>query len=393
MSLKKKAKPVLKKPTLPMSESALPKIHDAWTAEQCVAELRRIAEADPEKVITRNYFRVHARIAESVWSQHFGTFLEFKRASGIILTRQQHQLERQIAKHASVDHYRRMSVDRQDYAEKYLRDSTGRFQTGIFCSDLHDEEIDPFYLRVLIDTVKRVQPNVFSMVGDVFDLAEFGKYTVDPRDWNISAKIKFVHKHIFEAVRKVYDGQMDLLEGNHEARMLRLLADATPALRAVLADIHGMTISKLLGLDEFEINYVAKGDLAAYTERDLKSELVNNYRIYWKCFLAHHFPHARNMGLPGCNGHHHKHQAWPQFSPIYGAYEWHQLGSGHRRSASYAEGEKWHTGFLIEHVDTQTMATVAEYVTIGEFAVVGGKFYKREPHEMIDIPKLFSACK
>jgi len=50
---------------------------------------------------------------------------------------------------------------------------------------------------------------------------------------------------------------------------MRHLADQTPALRAVLSDLHGMTVSKLLGLDEFGINYVAKADLGAYTKRDI----------------------------------------------------------------------------------------------------------------------------
>jgi hypothetical protein len=87
------------------------------------------------------------------------------------------------------------------------------------------------------------------------------------------------------------------------------------------------------------------------------------------------------MGLPGVNGHHHRHQVWGQFSPIFGAYEWHQLGSGHKRSASYCEGERWHNGFDIVHIDTKTRSTVHDYVTITDFAVAGGKMYHRDPGE------------
>lgn len=145
-----------------------------------------------------------------------------------------------------------------------------------------------------------------------------------------------------------------------------------------------MTVSKLLGLDQYEINYVARGDLAAYTQRDHTKELEKNYRIYWDCFLAHHFPHARNMGLPGVNGHHHKHQVWPMFNPIYGAYEWHQLGAGHQRSAEYCEGEKWHTGFAIVHVDTATRAVNIEYIPVTDMAIVGGRWYHRTKEEMTE---------
>jgi len=374
------------KSPIPLSENQR-KFHADWTAKDCIAELQRVANIDTDKVISRNYFRVHSQISESTWNQFFGTFSEFKRQSGIILTRQQHQLEREIAKHASVDHYRKLNVERADWGSKYIRNNPTRFKTAIFFSDLHDEEVDPFYMRVLIDTVKRVKPDLMCLVGDGMDLPEFGKYTVDPREWSPVGRIQFMHKNVLRPLRSAApDAQFDYIEGNHEARLLRLLADATPALRAVLSDLHGMTIGKLLGLDEFEINYVAKADLSTYTKRDFDSELRNNYRIYWGSVLAHHFPQGRNMGLPGVNGHHHKHISWPMFNPIYGAYEWHQMGCGHRRSASYCEGEHWHMGFDIVHVDTLTRATVHDYVTVSDFAVAGGKFYYREKTEASGSP-------
>lgn len=365
----------------PMSEDSS-KFMENWTADDCIAELRRIAEIDPEKIVTRNYFRNHSSISESTWNRYFGTFEEFKRQAGIKLSRQQHAHERAIAKHASVDHYRRINVERQDWAEKYVRENANRFKTMLVCSDLHDVEIDLFYLRVLIDTAKRAQPDVIVLAGDIFDLPEFGKYSVDPREWNVVGRIKFAHEQILQPLREACpNSQIDFIEGNHEARMLRQLADATPALRAVLSDLHGFTISKLLGLDRYEINYVAKADLAAFTKRDFERELASNYKIYYDTVLIHHFPHARNMGLPGVNGHHHRHQVWSEFNPIYGAYEWHQLGAGHKRSASYCEGERWHNGFVMVNVDAETKATNFDYVSVTDFAVSGGKFYYRNPSE------------
>lgn len=365
----------------PMSEDSAKFMAD-WGPEECIEELRRIAELDVEKVVTRNYFRNHSAISESTWNRYFGTFEEFKRQAGIKLTRQQHGLERSIAKHASVDHYRRINVERLDYAEKYLRVCKTRFKTIMTCSDLHDVDIDPFYLRVFINTARRVQPDLIVFVGDIFDLAEFGKYTIDPREWDVVGKIKFVHDNIFRPLREACpEAQFDFIEGNHEARLLRQLADATPALRAVLSDLHGFTVGKLLGLDEFQINYIAKADLAAWTKRDSEKELANNYKVYFDAVMCHHFPHARNMGLPGVNGHHHRHVVWSHFSPIYGPYEWHQLGAGHKRSASYCEGENWHNGFCIINVDTETKGTNFDYVAVTDFAVSGGKWYHRNESE------------
>lgn len=180
---------------VPLSESLIPKVKEG-AKQECIDDLRRLAVQHPELVISRNFYRVHGRYAESVWSAYFGTFEEFKRQSGLKLSRQQHAHERNIAKHASVDHYRAIGEERAGYADKYERPSGRRFKTIVVASDLHDREIDPFFMRVLEDTVKRIQPDVIALAGDIFDLAEFGKYTVDPREWDIVGSIRFAHDKI-----------------------------------------------------------------------------------------------------------------------------------------------------------------------------------------------------
>ena len=368
---------------VPMSEDE-GKFMEKWGAEECIAELVRISEIDPDKVVSRNFFRVYSQISESTWNRYFGTFEEFKRQAGIKLTRHQHALERSIAKHASIDHYRALNFERADWGSMYIRENDSRFKTVLVVSDLHDVEIDEFFLRVFLDTAKRLQPDLIVFNGDIFDLPEFGKYGVDPREWDVVGRIKFVHERIFRPLREVCpDCQIDFIEGNHEARLLRALTDATPALRAVLSDLHGFTVGKLLGLEEFEINYIAKANLATFTKGEFNKQLQNNYKIYWDTLMFHHFPHARSWGLPGANGHLHQHQVWPMFSPVFGAYEWHQLGCGHKRSASYCEGEKWHNGFGIANIDIQTKGTAWEYISVTDFCVSGGKWYHREEHESI----------
>jgi hypothetical protein len=369
-------------PSVPMSEDESRFMAD-WDAEDCIEELRRIANIDPDSVVSRNYFRVHSSISESTWNRYFGTFEEFKRQAGLKLTRPQHGLERHIAKHASVDHYRRTSEERRNYGETYLRPVNGRYKTIIIASDLHDEEMDPFFARVLTDTIRRVQPNAFCIGGDGLDLPEFGKYSVDPREWGPVRRIKHMHRFL-ENIREVApDLQIDWLEGNHEYRMLRHLSDETPALKTVLAELHGMTIRQLLGLDRYEVNYIAKADLSAYRERDIQKELGRNYHIYHDCLMVHHFPEGRNMGMPGVNGHHHKHVSWPNFSPVFGAFEWHQLGCGHKRDASYCSGEKWHMGFMIANIDTKTRQVNFDYVQVTDFAVSGGQWYTRSKAEEV----------
>ena len=373
------AKPEKKKIVVaPLSEDQS-KYKPHWTPDDCIAELQRIAQIDTTKVISRNYFRNHAKCSESTWNRHFGTFAEFKRKANIVLSRQQHMLEKHIAKHASVDHYREFNVERMEYAEKYIRVNKTRYQTVLFLSDLHDRECDEFFLRVLIDTALRVQPDKIVLNGDIFDLPEFGKYSVDPRQWNPVGRIQFVHDKILRPLREACpDTQIDLIEGNHEYRLLRHLCDATPALKTILADLHGFTVPMLLGLDKFQINYVAKADLAAYNVSNIKEEVGRNYKVYYGCLLAHHFPEGAALGIPGINGHHHTWHVRAMHNESFGAYQWVQGGCGHVRDATYANGEKWFLNFNLAHVDTEKRLVNWECIGITDFAVVGGKYYYRK---------------
>lgn len=375
----------------PLSEN-MDLFAEDWGPEECIAELRRIAEIDPEKIVTRNYFRNHSTISESTWNRYFGTFEEFKRQAGIKLSRAQHKLEREIAVHASRDVYRRIGDERLGRGDKYTRDSGGRWKTILVGSDLHDIEVDPFWLRVFIDTARRVQPDVICLNGDVFDLAEFGRYDVDPRDWDIAGRISFVWEEIFHPLREACpNAQIDLIEGNHEARLVKLVSEATPAMKVVLSDLHGWSVANLLGLDKYEINYVAKADLAAFRKTDVQKELAKNWRMYYDCMIASHFPHSRTMGYPGWNGHHHRHQIWEAYSPMFGTYEWHQLGAGHKRAASYCEGERWSNGLLLANCDIVTKSTVMDYSAVTDFTVIGGDFYYRTEEEGADNPGVWPA--
>lgn len=347
--------------------------------DECVAELKKIAEAHPEKIISRNFFRNNSRFAESAWSKHFGTFEEFKRQAGIIIPRHARKMELDVSRHAAADNYRAMNDEKRGWNGKYLKPSDARYQTILVGSDLHDIECDPFWRFLFLETAKRVQPNRIVLNGDIFDLPEFGRYSVDPREWDVVGRIKWVHKFLAELRNSAPNAQIDFIEGNHEYRLLRHLSEATPAMKAILSDLHGWTVADLLGLTKFEVNYVAPADLATFTTSDAKAEVKRNFLIINDFLIAHHFPEGRNFGLPGWNGHHHTHEVSTGYSPMHGSYEWHQLGSGHKREASYCNGEKWTNGFLLVHADTVAKRAQMEYIdTTSAHCVVGGKWYQRK---------------
>jgi hypothetical protein len=352
------------------------------TQAAIVADLQRVAELNENGNLTRNSYREHGNYSSFEVEAAFGNFTEAKRQAGIMFTRMQSQLTNQIAKHVSFDEIRKLNIDRQDFGGKYLKPSGRRFQTILTISDLHDIDLDPFVRRVLIDTIERAQPDILCLGGDIFDLPEFGKYSVDPRTWDVVGRIRYVHD-LLEEIREVApDMQIDFIEGNHEYRLLRHLAEATPALKAVLSDLHGMTVSSLLGLDKYEVRYVARGDLAAWTKGDTNKEIRKNYEVYFDTFLVDHFPSGINRGLSGVNGHHHKFEARSFYSALRGPCHWVQLGCGHRRQAEYCDGHHWNMGFSLNHIDTQRHLVSMNYIPILDHAEVGGKFYLRGENEI-----------
>ena len=347
------------------------------TKQAILADLQRVADLNENGNVTRHSYREHGSYSTFEIEKYFGNFGEAKRQAGILPTRMQSQLTNQVAKHVSYDEIRKLNIDRADYGEKYLKPTGRRFQTILTISDLHDIDFDPFVRRVLVDTIARAEPDILCLGGDVFDLPEFGKYDVDPRTWDVVGRIKAVHD-LLEEIREVApDMQIDLVEGNHEDRLLRHLGEASPAIKAVLSDIHGMTIGQLLGLDKYQVRYIARGDLAAWTKGNINNELRKNYEVYFDTFLVDHFPDGIRRGLSGVNGHHHKFEARSFYSELRGPCHWIQLGCGHRRSAEYCHAQQWNMGFALNHIDTERHLVSMNYVPILEHAEVGGKFYLR----------------
>lgn len=331
--------------------------------------------------VTRSQYRDKGKFSTFELDAVFGNFGEFKRQAGLSLTRGQSQLLNEVAKHASVDNLRKLNIDRVDYGTKFMKPSGKRFQTIMVCSDLHDIEMDAFWRRVFVDSVKRIQPDTICLGGDIFDLPEFGKYPVDPRTWDVVGRIKAVHSFLGELREASPDTEIVMIEGNHEYRLLRHLGEASPGIRAVLSDLHGMTVGSLLGLDKYEVRYMARGDLAAFNKGDINKELAKNYAVFHETLLVDHFPTGINRGLPGYNGHHHKFEARSFYSHLRGPCTWIQLGCGHSRNADYCDADPWNLGFAINHVDTQRQRVAMNYIPVSEFAEVGGVFYHRDSGE------------
>jgi hypothetical protein len=325
-------------------------------------------------------------VNDSEWEKEFGTWTEFLRQSEISYDRLSSRTNLQLARHVSVDSLRVFDKQKDGLDEKYVKFNDSRFQSILCGSDIHDKLCDPFFRRLFIETARRLEPNKIVLPGDIFDLYEFSRYTKDPRKMEIIEAIKWVGDFIKDLREASPNSEITIISGNHENRLFKHLADNSPIMLQLLGDYHGMSISSILGLDRYEVNYISKDSFTVFNESDLRKEIAKNYYVAYDTVLFHHFPYARSWGLAGVNGHHHKHLVSHHFSALRGPYEWHQLGAGHVRQAEYCEGELWQNGFCIIHVDTHKKQCQFEYIDCSyDMCVIGGNSYTRFDNEIVKI--------
>ena len=361
-----------------MSESSK-KYDPSATPDDMIDDLRSVQSSHPEKFISRNFYRVHGKYSEKTWDSQFGTFQEFKRQAGLELSRNQAQIERHVAKHASLDVYRRFQEEEvSPWVGKYEKPNDGgRTKTMLIGSDFHDTEVDPFVLSVFIDTAKRIQPDIIVLNGDIFDLYEFSRFDKDPRNIDLKGRFDFVRNEIFRPLREACpNAQIDLTLGNHEHRLLKHMADKTPFMR-VLMELWDVDMAKLFGLPEFQINLVTKWDIAAYKPAELRDQAKRNYKVYYDCFVCNHTG-KETFGMSGTSGHVHRPAVDTSVS-VNGPLVWVTTGCMCRTNAEYTVTmEKWHNSFLIVHVDTLKKQVVPEHIMFtDEMTCVGGVYYYR----------------
>lgn len=350
------------------------------SSEQCIEDLRRVQRENPDRYVDRNDYRILGAYSDASWNQHFGTFQEFRRQAGLELSRYQHDVERKVAKHASLDHYRSFFCSEiQPYVAQYPRIGPAReIYTVLAGSDFHDLDADRFSLAVFIDTAKRLQPDVILLNGDVFDLYEFSRFQVDPRKIAVRDRFDFVSNEIFRPLRLACpDAQIDFLLGNHEWRLLRHVADRTPNMPGILSDVMGFTLEDIFRVREYEINLHCKWDFSAYTKRDIEDQLRQNYIVYWNSLVACHFPDPSfKFGLSWVAGHTHRPEQLTRRN-LNGRLTGTTMGSIASTDAHYIEGlDQAMNGFSIHHIMPRTGQVSSENILIpGDFVAVAGKYY------------------
>ena len=389
MSLKKKRFQAIQEFRSTHNEAETPllseekKKYDAnATTDEILGDLRRVQEENPDTYITRKKYRKLGRFSDSTWDTKFGNFAEFRKQARLELSRGQQELERHIAKHASIDPVRGFSeVEILPWVGKYNRgDEPGRWKTVVVASDFHDAETDQFALEVFLDTVSRVAPDKIVLNGDVFDNYSFSRFDKDPRKCDIEGNMRFARENIFKALRDRSDAQIDLIVGNHETHLLRHMSNRTPELRVLLSSFMGLTLSDMFGLREFEINLICKSDLSAFRAADIRAEIAKNYATYWGCLTVNHYADDKfQFGTSWCSAHTHKPRLVTSCNAVLGGLWGMTTGCMANIDNSYTDGvNRNQNGFGIVHIDTHKKHTIPEMIVFSDSsAMVGGTRYSR----------------
>jgi hypothetical protein len=352
-----------------------------------------LLQENPGLYPTENWYMAHGAYSITTVRSIFGTWEEVQRAVGLRLSRGQHQLQRQVAKHVSLDVYREFyHQEVLPYANQYQKlDKRGRMKFGMSVSDLHDIDCDPFSLAVALDRAKDCQPDIILLNGDVFDQPEFGRWDVDPRNYRIKERFDFVKEHIFAAFRKAApSAQIDFVIGNHDWRILKLLAEKTPHLKVILSDVMGLSLADIFGVHDYEINLVTKGDLdfSAHTKKGVKGELLRNYKVYNDnagnpIYIANHFGRGK-FQTSGTSGHLHRPIIEP-YANEHGIHTWMTTPGMAKREAHYVEMlDQAQNGFGFFHLDMEKGGVQQELVnTTHDFCHVHGRYYYRNDLELV----------
>ena len=129
-----------------------------------------------------------------------------------------------------------------------------------------DDSLDPFHdekaMRVALDMVAYLEPDLVVHAGDLVDLAMFGKYVQEPAfALTTQAALDRAHLFLAEAIEAAPNAEHRILEGNHDRRIQDYLirnAQAAFGLRRanVPEDWPVMSLPYLLRMEELGVEYI-----------------------------------------------------------------------------------------------------------------------------------------
>lgn len=368
--------------------------NDASLAEvlrkELIADLRRVYE-DPDNphagfAASRKRYRQLGHYPEVMVEDFFGNHEEFLRAADLGDKRNTTRVRNKAARlhtHQQVAEYADREVRRYHHAfRKDLRKDHLEVMVG---SDFHSAFVDPFAMRVWLDSVKMVQPDVIVLNGDVFDFPQISRHRKLPGHFhlNLQEEIDFGREKIMRATREAApDAEILMVIGNHEARLVNYLADTAPH----MASLRTLRFGELFGLDDLEIGLVCRQSFLTPTAAAKKRDQLENWTVIGDSLVVTHGvscakfaadEQLKRYQISGSSGHTHRPQIITANSLGTGALSWTStpMMAGFAVGHDYvSEPSGWNMGFGIFSVLPQKKLVCPSLVIVHEeFASFAGR--------------------
>jgi hypothetical protein len=184
---------------------------------------------------------------------------------------------------------------------------------AIVAADFHVPFVSIKYLQKLLLEIDRLKPDKLVLAGDYMDFYGISKFDSAPTRADDLQYELTCGKEIFEKIRKVFDGEIVFIPGNHETRLQTFLSRGK---NKSLFNLACLKIEELLNFSKYKI-----------TLSDLFYHLNDNFIITHgtKCGQSPAQAEALSMGISGMSGHCHKSNKF--FRNYFGrSIEWHSTG-------------------------------------------------------------------
>jgi predicted MPP superfamily phosphohydrolase len=364
-----------------------------------IADLKRVYEHPDNPfagfAASRKRYRQLGHYPEILVVDAFGNHEEFLRAAGLADTRNTSRVRNKAALIHSAQKV-------ADYADAELRRYNDLYRKThrhdrlevIVGSDFHSWFVDPFALRVFLDTISMVQPDVVVLNGDVFDFPQISRHRKLPGHFslNLQDEIDYGREHILKAVRKAAPkAEILFVIGNHEYRLVNYLADTAPE----FASLRTLKFGDLFGLDELEIGLVVRQNFLAPYDKQKKRELQENWVVIGNTLVATHGiscakfaadEQLKRYQKSGTSGHTHRPQLITANSLGTGPLSWTStpMMAGFAVGRDYvSEPSAWQMGFAEFSIDTRNRIAVPNLVIVHEnYASFAGRAWRPNEAEL-----------
>lgn len=217
----------------------------------------------------------------------------------------------------------------------------------VFLGDVHIPDHDERCLGVVFKFLEYFQPDFIYLIGDILDSYQFGKYLKKPSKMFSFEKEIRLGKIFVGNLREICPkAKISWLDGNHEARLYRLLLE-NPAFH-VFED--RVNIAETLGLPKHNISYHKYGEILQHGENFLieHGNIVRNKSSYTaEAMLSKRLK-------SGISGHTHR-LGVSHFSAHDTTISWYENGCLCNLNPEYVQGNpNWQHGFHVADYDRKT---------------------------------------